>query len=119
MILTLLSSVIFPTYKSIYLSVHVSLPCWAAGCYNLDLNLWVSPTTNGTYQNHVQNAYVGSKKRQKAKSPSFNFQVGGLAAGGQLHHDPTPTNQQIAVRPSMYSSHTPNYEVNLSIVHQP
>ncbi|KAK1409516.1 hypothetical protein QVD17_36042 [Tagetes erecta] len=86
------------------------------GCYNLDLNLWVSPTTDGTNQNHVQNADVGSRKRQKAKPSSFNFQVGGLAAGGQSHHDPTPTDKHIPVWPSMYSSHTPNYEEMTKVI---
>lgn len=87
----------------------------AAGCYNLDLNLWVSPTTNTTNQNHVQNADVGSRKQHKAKSSSFD-----LAAGGQSHHDQTPADQQIPVWPRLYSSHTPYYEVNSSfIIRQP
>ncbi|XP_076936061.1 AP2-like ethylene-responsive transcription factor TOE3 [Bidens hawaiensis] len=71
------------------------------GCYsNLDLNLWVSPTK----RNHVQNLDVGSVKRHKAKSSSFDFQIGGLAVGGQSHYDPTATGQHTLVRPIMYSS---------------
>ncbi|XP_076913892.1 AP2-like ethylene-responsive transcription factor TOE3 [Bidens hawaiensis] len=68
-------------------------------CNNLDLNLWVSPTK----RNHVQNLDVGSVKRHKAKSASFDFQVGGLAVGGQSHYDPTATGQHTPVWPIMYS----------------
>ncbi|KAI3793388.1 hypothetical protein L1987_36007 [Smallanthus sonchifolius] len=69
-----------------------------ARCCNLDLNLW------GTKQNHLQNVDIDSGKQPK---------VGGLSEtymGGQSHHNPTAIGQHFPVWPSMYSSHTPNYE---------
>ncbi|KAD7480057.1 hypothetical protein E3N88_03193 [Mikania micrantha] len=64
-----------------------------AACCNLDLNLWLSTTKEGTKRNHVQNADIGSGKRPTA---------GGLAV--------TSMGRQLSVRPSMNSSHTPNNE---------
>ncbi|KAK9061221.1 hypothetical protein SSX86_018401 [Deinandra increscens subsp. villosa] len=72
--------------------------------YNLDLNLWVSSTKDGTKHNHVENVDVGSRKRPK---------VEGLAVtsmGGQYHHDPTTIGQEFSVWPGMCSNLAPNYE---------
>ncbi|KAI3799779.1 hypothetical protein L1987_35082 [Smallanthus sonchifolius] len=69
-----------------------------ASCCNLDLSLW------GTKQNHLQNVDIGSGKRPK---------VGGLSEtsmGGHPHYNPTAIGQHFPVWPSMYSSHTTNYE---------
>ncbi|KAI7752692.1 hypothetical protein M8C21_029225 [Ambrosia artemisiifolia] len=86
----------------------VNSPRRDEGCYNFDLNLWVSPTKDGTKQNHVHGVDVSSGKRHKAYSPTFDFQVGDFVVGGQSHHDPTAIGQRIPAWQSMYSSHTPN-----------